>query len=420
MDYYDILLAKKLSGGGGGDVEIVELDVTENGTYREAGKAYRPVKVNVPPPTLITKNITANGTYNASDDSADGYSSVTVDVEGYQTKALENVPADVASFNDAVALPMTKLKVSIVPVQSGSGDPSPSNPRAISGWTGANIGVNGKNFCSIGSASFTRYKQYPLLLPSGTYTLSSTVTSTDTDGNDCYFGIYDNSDNLLIGARLTRTDRTSHTFTLNSNSSYIILYAGHNSSQSVGDDAIWANVQVEVGSSATTFEPYNGTTIPISLGQTVYGGELDVTSGMGVKTHVKVDLGTLNWSKNTETETYQDWRSNSIASLIKTIPTTETPIAWCEEYEVIRRGSQTLPYTIGVTTAGNLVIYTSPNEYASGADLKAALMGVGFVYELATPTDFTFNSTSVKSLLGVNNIWADSGQVLEGEYFISL
>lgn len=32
------------------------------------------------PPTLVTKAITANGTYDASDDSADGYSSVTVNV----------------------------------------------------------------------------------------------------------------------------------------------------------------------------------------------------------------------------------------------------------------------------------------------------------------------------------------------------
>lgn len=34
-------------------------------------------------PTLITKNITQNGTYNAADDSADGYSSVEVDVGSY-------------------------------------------------------------------------------------------------------------------------------------------------------------------------------------------------------------------------------------------------------------------------------------------------------------------------------------------------
>lgn len=33
-------------------------------------------------PVLTTKNITANGTYNASSDSADGYSSVTVNVSG--------------------------------------------------------------------------------------------------------------------------------------------------------------------------------------------------------------------------------------------------------------------------------------------------------------------------------------------------
>lgn len=37
-------------------------------------------------PTLITKNITANGTYNASSDDADGYSSVTVNVSGGGSK----------------------------------------------------------------------------------------------------------------------------------------------------------------------------------------------------------------------------------------------------------------------------------------------------------------------------------------------
>lgn len=37
---------------------------------------------NASSPTLITKSITANGTYNASSDSADGYSSVTVNVSG--------------------------------------------------------------------------------------------------------------------------------------------------------------------------------------------------------------------------------------------------------------------------------------------------------------------------------------------------
>ena len=47
----DLLIYKKIAGGGGGGEAV-----------------------------LITKNITANGTYNASSDNADGYSQVTVNV----------------------------------------------------------------------------------------------------------------------------------------------------------------------------------------------------------------------------------------------------------------------------------------------------------------------------------------------------
>ena len=39
-------------------------------------------------PTLITKSITQNGTYYASDDGADGYSSVTVNASGGVSKTL--------------------------------------------------------------------------------------------------------------------------------------------------------------------------------------------------------------------------------------------------------------------------------------------------------------------------------------------
>lgn len=78
MDFFDILLAKKLEDDR--DPTIEGLSVTENGIYTEEGKAYSPVIVEVPEPTLITKSITANGTYSANDDNADGYSQVTVNV----------------------------------------------------------------------------------------------------------------------------------------------------------------------------------------------------------------------------------------------------------------------------------------------------------------------------------------------------
>ena len=56
---------------------------TTAGTVTQDANGYLVLDDDTPAgPTLITKSITANGTYNASSDSADGYSSVTVDVSG--------------------------------------------------------------------------------------------------------------------------------------------------------------------------------------------------------------------------------------------------------------------------------------------------------------------------------------------------
>ena len=48
----------------------------------------------VPEPTLIEKTITANDTYNASDDNADGYSKVTVNVQSENNALLDVEPAN--------------------------------------------------------------------------------------------------------------------------------------------------------------------------------------------------------------------------------------------------------------------------------------------------------------------------------------
>lgn len=67
-------------GGGGGDITLTTLNVSANGTTNApSGTAYNKVIAAVNP-TLTTKTITANGSYAASSDNADGYSSVTVNV----------------------------------------------------------------------------------------------------------------------------------------------------------------------------------------------------------------------------------------------------------------------------------------------------------------------------------------------------
>lgn len=65
---------------------IIEKEVTANGIYLASddeadGYSKVTVDVDVPQPVIIEKSVSENGTYNAVDDEADGYSSVTVDVQ---------------------------------------------------------------------------------------------------------------------------------------------------------------------------------------------------------------------------------------------------------------------------------------------------------------------------------------------------
>lgn len=67
---------------GGGITPTGTKSITSNGTHDVTSYASAEVAVPAGASTLGTKSITANGTYNASDDSLDGYSSVTVNVSG--------------------------------------------------------------------------------------------------------------------------------------------------------------------------------------------------------------------------------------------------------------------------------------------------------------------------------------------------
>ena len=65
--------------------DIAPITITENGRYTADGiiRGYNPINVNIAPPpapVLIEKSIDENGVYNASDDDADGFSKVVVNV----------------------------------------------------------------------------------------------------------------------------------------------------------------------------------------------------------------------------------------------------------------------------------------------------------------------------------------------------
>lgn len=69
----------------GASAVLTSKNIVENGTYlasEDNADGYDSVTVDIPSSTLITKSINTNGTYLASDDNADGYSEVAVNIAG--------------------------------------------------------------------------------------------------------------------------------------------------------------------------------------------------------------------------------------------------------------------------------------------------------------------------------------------------
>jgi len=179
------------------------------------------------------------------------------------------------------------------------------------------------------------------------------------------------------------------------------------------------NIQLEYGNTATSYEPYNpnSTTYTIDLDGTRYGGELDVVNGDGTDRLGFVDLGDLNfvYYENNKRFAVQlnDGKPSGSGFGLNT--------ALCECYPVVT--SQYGSMTDGSISIGSnffsgstcaLVIHDE--NYTDATLLKASLSGKKVVYELATPLTIQLTPTAVKSLLGSNNVWADTGDITDCVY----
>jgi hypothetical protein len=168
-----------------------------------------------------------------------------------------------------------------------------------------------------------------------------------------------------------------------------------------------------------TYELYNpnSQTIQVSW-QTeageVFGGYIDLVSGVLTATHGYIDLGTLTW----EYDSGNNSRMMALLTGIKNIPNTEVPNMICSCYEPKSLNDvydHVADGIIGVHNSNsNIWVYDS--RYTDATQFKAAMDGVQLVYKLATPTTIQLTPTQVKSLLGSNNLWADTGEIIDCEY----
>lgn len=240
------------------------------------------------------------------------------------------------------------LTADIEPIQSGSGDPSPSNVRPISGHTDVVVVRTNENLAGDDGHQWN-INSSGVIESNNLY--NSTIFKCESgqtyrfklSGGDyrtyAYFYNYPKVGDTCYGSRTVFTTNTL-TVTAPIDGYCVIRPAQSETVVSVnkGNDILATAEDTEIK------------TIP--LGTTVYGGTLDVTTGVLTVTHGNIS------SYNGET----------------------LPSTWISDRDV----------------------------YASGT---TPTTGAQVVYELATPTTTTLTAQQISLLLGQNNIWASSGDV---------
>lgn len=280
----------------------------------------------------------------------------------------------------------------------------------ITGWTGAKIIKAGENLLSsdkyvIGANSVrigTSTNVADIMLKQGVYSLYVKYTTQVS----VYIGHYDDaySDYVRLGNTNTKIliNITKPTDVIG-----LYVYSGGG----VNPDSIESYLQVgnvtpeQIPSEVTTYS----LTFPSAAG-TVYGAKLinEGTETWKLRVNYKsIDLATLNWSKT----------SAFYATVSDIQPLSN---GWCSIFPVAN-ANQPAPSGINILIRGDTTIYVrniagTIYENMTPQEFAAAMNGVQFVYCIATTVEYTITGEVVETLLGLNNIWADTGNIAELKY----
>lgn len=337
----------------------------------------------------------------------------------------ETASGSIANFPDgADDIPVADLVVNIEPVQSGSGDPSPDNVRPITGWTGANVYddpkyggmvdwnqlvVNG-NFAD-GTNNWTKTNQLSLSASNNKLTVTASSKST-------YAAVYQENiptiptgHKVLISCYVTLSQAekiaygngsgiiaTSSTLTANTKTQYWIvttisstplaklyIYTGRTAGLEVGGTCTIEDVQVYdltrifgAGNEPTTFSTFNG---------------------IFPKDFYEYNIGTV-----------------TCASAVNGDPYRQIQVDWTTEAGTVYGGTLDVATGVLTVTDGYIASYngeTLPSTWISDRDVYASgttpTTGAEVVYKLDTQQAYQLTPQEVRTFLGTNNIWADTG-----------
>ena len=355
---------------------------------------------------------------------------------------LSGKSGSIASFSTDIADKLFSCYVNVTAVQAGSGTPAPDNVRAISGWSECNLVKTGKNLLNpkgnfpltdtLSSAYY--YQIQPNVAGTGkigffhlelgkTYTFSCNIT---TDVFPFSVSVGAGNGNYLTDVASSNTysasGRVSVTFTVTADklvNGDIFCFRAPRYGSATNANFTISNIMLELADTASTFEPF-GTTHNIPFNTTVYGGVLDVLSGVLTVTekyftfssallygnygddnkplyYVAIPDYSTDKIKNMPIMGFEGVLLSNIASKISVGAENSM------QNNEIRTNNATAPARF-YFRADSFADLTALNTFLSSTPLQV-------VASLQEPTVIQLTPTEVKTILGQNNIFADCGDI---------
>lgn len=286
-----------------------------------------------------------------------------------------------------------------------------SNLCPISGWSAANLWRTGKNLFdkskagTIGIITWCYENEGFLLKKGQSYTLSvGSIGSTGVFDSISFYGT-DKTTQLAISYQ------SSLTYTPSKDMLVLPRFYKYPTCTQEGIDT----VKLELSSTPTPYAPYTGNQFTIQLGQTVYGGNVDVINGVLTVTHAVVDMSTLSWSKGkAETQAL-----GSYAYFNATPPAQKAGNAnfISSSYRAVDSNRNNLyngqmgVYNKNSSGYRQLAVRNDAYADSTGTEFATAMSGQTIVYELATPITIPLTPTEISTLAGQNVVWGDCGEI---------
>ena len=155
-----------------------------------------------------------------------------------------------------------------------------------------------------------------------------------------------------------------------------------------------------------TWKPIKGNTYPISFGSagTVYGGTVDLVTGVLTGTHVMKPLRDFAW-------TYREAQKVFFVG----VADMKRPGTLMSSHYAYSTAS---PTSIPNYSIWNQSYWLSPknliirdDRFTDADSFRTNMGGVTIVYELETPQTYNLTAQQVELLTGNNNVWADTGDI---------